>query len=140
MKYFEFSKQKTILGRLNRGDDILLKLTEFCKEQKIQVGHFQAIGAVEKGVVGFYDQATASYKNIEFNQEMEIGSLVGNISIKDGDVFLHGHLALADDQGKCFAGHLMEGNIVFACEFVITALEGEPPVRKPDEQTKLILW
>jgi predicted DNA-binding protein with PD1-like motif len=140
MKSFGFERQRTYLGRLERGDDVLLGLTKFCKEQGIQAGGLSAIGAVERGGVGYYDQAGREYRENRFEQGMEIASLTGNISLKNNEVFLHCHVILADAEGRCFGGHLLEGNVAFACEFAVSALDGRPPVRTHEEKTGLMIW
>jgi predicted DNA-binding protein with PD1-like motif len=140
MKSFELRTSRVMLGRLERGDDVLNGLTEFCKRAGVQVGHVQALGAVERGGVGYFDHLEEVYHEVRFDEGMEIASLAGNISRKDGDTFLHCHAILADRQGRCFGGHLLEGNVTFACEFVVTDLEGIAPERTPDESTGLALW
>jgi predicted DNA-binding protein with PD1-like motif len=140
VKSFEFECKRVLLGRLEKGDDVLEGLTEFCVQHGVAAGSIQALGLVQRGRLGFYDQAIAARHEIEFEQGMEIASLVGNISLKDGDVFLHCHVILADRQGRCFGGHLVSGNTAFACEFAILALEGTVPERTHDEATGLITW
>ena len=140
MKSFELECKRVLLGRLEKDDDVLEGLTEFCVQHGVTAGSIQALGLLQRGRLGFYDQAIAARHEIEFEQGMEIVSLVGNISLKDGDVFLHCHVVLADRQGRCFGGHLISGNIAFVCEFAIFALEGPVPERTYDEATGLILW
>jgi len=140
VKSFAFKKCRYFLGRLERGDDILAGLIDFCNQEDIEAGNISAIGAVESGGVGYFDQVASEYRQVRFDQGMEIASLTGNISLKDSKLFLHCHVVLADQQGRCFGGHLLEGNIAFACEFSIQALTGEPPLRLPDEATGLFLW
>jgi len=140
MKSFGYDNQRFFLGRLERGDDILEKLTGFCKQNDIRAGQISAIGAVERGGVGYYDQSAAEYREVRFDEGMEIATLSGNISVKEGNTFLHCHVILANKEGRCFGGHLLEGNIAFACEFVISALNGQAPERVPDDSTGLMLW
>jgi predicted DNA-binding protein with PD1-like motif len=140
MKSFVFNTGRVFLGRLERGDDILKGLTEFCKANGIQVGHLVGLGAVERGGIGYYDHLTRAYSEARFDEGMEIASLVGNVSRKDSDIFLHCHVVLADRDGHCFGGHLLDGNVALACEFAVTELEGLPPERSPDESTGLALW
>lgn len=140
MKSFSFERQRVLLGRLEKGDDILRALTEFCVRHGVAAGSIQGIGAVQRGGVGYYDQEAATYRDIRFEQGMEIASLVGNISRKQGEIFLHCHVVLADRDGRCFGGHLLEGNVAFACEFAVTALEGTVPERTHDDATGLMIW
>jgi predicted DNA-binding protein with PD1-like motif len=140
MKSLSFEGQRVLLGRLEKGEDILRGLTEFCVLHGVRVGSVQAIGAVQRGGVGYYDQAATTYRETHFDEGMEIASLMGNISQKEGEVFLHCHVILADAEGHCFGGHLLEGNVAFACEFVVTSLDGAVPERTLDEATGLMLW
>jgi len=140
VKSFELECKRVLLGRLEKGDDVLEGLTEFCVQDGVQAGSIQALGLLQRGRLRFYDQATATHHETEFEQPMELASLVGNISSKDGEVFLHCHVVLADRQGRCFGGHLAPGNIAFVCEFTIMALEGVVPERTYDEATGLTLW
>jgi uncharacterized protein len=141
MKTFGFDQCKTWMGRLERGDDILEELTGFCRREGIRSASISAIGAVERGGVGYFDQDKKEYRVVRFDKAMEIAALSGNVSIREGEVFLHCHVILAGPDGKCFGGHLVEENIAFACEFVITALEGEQaPERTAEEKTGLMLW
>ena len=140
MKSFELECKRVLMGRLEKGDDVLEGLTEFCVQHGVAAGSIQALGLLERGRLRFYDQATAAHHETAFEEGMEIASLVGNISSKDGGVFLHCHVVLADRQGRCFGGHLITGNTAFVCEFTIMALEGTVPERTHDEATGLILW
>ena len=140
MKSFLYEGQRVLLGRLEKGEDILNGLTEFSVSHGVRVGSVQAIGAVQRGGVGYYDQAATTYRETRFDDGMEIASLMGNISQKEGETFVHCHVILADAEGHCFGGHLLEGNVAFACEFVVTALDGTGPERTLDEATGLMLW
>ena len=140
MKSFELTNGRVLLGRLERGDDVLHALTQFCKQHEIRAGHLEAVGAVERGGVGYYDHVARVYSEKRFDEGMEIAALVGNVSQKGGDTFLHCHVILADRDGRCFGGHLLEGNIAFACEFAVTELKGTPPERSRDASTGLDLW
>jgi len=140
MKSYVYFEKNIFMGRLPYGGDMLNSLTEFIKEKEIKKGQVQVIGAVQRAVIGFYDQDKGEYSMVEFDKHMEVLSLIGNISLKDGIPFIHAHITLGDGQGKSYGGHLMEGTIVFAGEFIIREFEGNDLVRTYDEQTGLTLW
>ncbi len=129
-----------IIGRLNHGDDLLEEITGICRSEDIRLGRVEALGAVQKARLGYYDQGMREYRFFTLDTHLEITKLVGNISIKDGDPFVHAHITLADEAGNAFGGHLAPGTVVFACEFVIQSFEGPPLVRDFDEVTGLALW
>lgn len=140
MKTFTFPSERILLARLDRGDDLLEALTALCEAERIEVGTLQAIGAVERAVVGYYDQTAGHYEELVFEEGLEIASLTANVSIKDGAPFVHAHVTLSDAQGRCVGGHLMPGTRVFACELALRVFTGTPPVRGLDEATQLALW
>ena len=136
----EVHSQKYFMGRLNYGDDLLGVLTQTCQDLKISLGHVQAIGAVQKAVLGYYHQEQKSYHTIHLDQHLEIVQLTGNISLKDAVPFVHAHLTLSDASGRTYGGHLFPGTLIFACEVFIHAVQGSPFERVLDATTGLPLW
>ncbi len=128
------------MGKLSHGCDLLEELTRICREKGIRLGRIEAIGAVQKARIGFYDQKNKVYDYLIFDQPLELAKLAGNISLKDGNPFVHAHVTLADEAGKSYGGHLATGTIVFACEFIIEVFEGPAFDRGLDEETGLQLW
>jgi len=134
-------KQKNILiGKFRHGADLLEEIIEICKERDIRLGRIEAIGAVQKACVGFYDQERQMYDYITIDQPLEITNLTGNISIKDNAPFVHAHATFANSSGRAYGGHLAPGTIVFAGECVIEILDGPALERGFDQKTGLSLW
>ncbi len=132
---------RRIMGRLAKGEDLLAALTKCAREHGITLGEVQAIGAVSRARVGYYNQAERKYQYIELNDPREILSLTGNISLKDGEPMVHAHITLSGDDGRAVGGHLAEGTLVFACEFAIQEYRSATAlVRQMDDPTGLFLW
>jgi predicted DNA-binding protein with PD1-like motif len=141
--YREIRSGRYFMGRLELGDDLYDALTSFCENNNIKLGRVEAIGAVEKACIEFYDQGKrdGTYNSIpSFAQPLEILNLTGNISLKDGKPMVHAHITLADSRGNAYGGHLVPGTKVFACEFIIQTFEGEDFKRANDRKTGLKLW
>lgn len=132
--------RRTIVGKLAAGADLYDALTAFVRKEKIRLGRIQGIGAVTHAVVAYYNQERRAYENIEFPGGMEILSLNGNVSLRDGLPFIHAHIVLGDAQGRAFGGHLLPGTKVFAFEAVVDEFEGAEISRSPDAGTGLHLW
>ena len=128
------------MGRLGFGCDLLEELNRVAREREIKLGRIEALGAVQKARIAYYDQNSRVYQFIDIDKAMEIVQLIGNISLKEAEPFVHAHITLADESGKVFGGHLAPGTILFACEFIIEALEGPDFNRSFDEETGLPLW
>lgn len=138
--YEELKPVKTFMGKLEHDSDLIGELTKICLDNGIKLGRVEAIGAVKKARIGYYDQNEKKYNFIEIDRHLEITSLMGNVSLKDGKPIIHAHITLADKNGNAFGGHLAEGTIVFACEFYLTSFDGPEYNRGYDEVTGLPLW
>ena len=132
--------KRLFMGKLSYGSDLLEEITDLCSRQEIKLGRVEALGAVQKARLGFYDQQLSEYKYFMIDRPLEITKLMGNISLKDGKVFVHAHITLADATGKAYGGHLAQGTVVFASEILIEAFEGSIFERFLDEKTGLPLW
>jgi uncharacterized protein len=132
--------KEIFMGRLSHGGDLLEELNDFCRKENIRLGRIEALGAVRKARLGFYDQQKREYQYFVIDQPLEITKLIGNVSVKDGNPFVHAHVTLSDKEGKAYGGHLAPGSVVFACEFILETLEGPALERGFDEPTGLSLW
>ncbi len=131
---------KVILRRLPHGGDLLSELTELARREGIRTGTVTAIGAVSRARIGYYDQADRVYRERDLDQPLEICSCLGNISLKDGEVFVHAHVVLADGEGETRGGHLCPGTVIFAAECRIDEIRGRELERDYDDRTGLSLW
>lgn len=138
--YREVRPRRTIVARLDFHADLLTELTEICQREDIRLGRITGIGALTQAKLGFYHQESRQYQTLVLDHPVEILSLLGNVSIKDGLPFVHAHAVLGNDKGYAFGGHLMTGSTVFACEVQIDELGGEEFTRGHDDQTGLTLW
>jgi hypothetical protein len=139
-QYKQVRSKELFMGRLSFGADLLESLTNLCLEHQVFLGRIQALGAVSSARIGYYNQKERWYQFSLLDGPLEITQLVGNISLKDGKPFVHAHLSLADEKGLTYGGHLAEGTMVFACEFVLESFEGPRFERTDDPETGLALW
>jgi len=130
----------TYVGRLEHGSDLLLSLTEICRRHDVRLGRVQALGAVQKACLRYYDQDARQYRDITLDRHMELTSLLGNVSLVEGEPFVHAHVTLADAEAKAYGGHLGEGTIVFAAEYFLQTYTGAGLERAFDATTGLHLW
>jgi uncharacterized protein len=132
---------RKIIGRLAKGEDLLAALENCAREHDITLGEVQAIGAVSEARVGYYNQEERKYQYLDLVNPREILSLTGNISLKDGKPMVHAHITLSGQDGHALGGHLAEGTLAFACEFMIQEYKSAASlVRQMDEPTGLFLW
>lgn len=128
------------LCRLPKQADLLQALTSEFSQRGVESGSFIVIGAVTSATMGFYDLHKREYEVKSFQGQYEIVNCTGNISLRDGKEFVHAHIILADQDFKCFGGHLMEGTQIFAAELSAFPFPGDARARVYDEPTGLFLW
>lgn len=136
----EVKAVKMFMCKLKCEADLLEEITRICVDKNIHLGRVEALGAVKKARLGYYNQKEREYHFYELDQTLEITSLVGNVSIKDGAPIVHAHVTFSDEDGHAYGGHLAPGTIVFACEIVIQVLDGPKFERRLDQETGLPLW
>lgn len=138
-RLFEYSASKELIVRLEHDAELVQSITEFARSNRVEAGIFTAIGALKRARLGYYDQESHGYREMKIDTPHEMASCIGNVSLKDGEPFVHVHVVLADETGNTKAGHLFEG-IVFAAEVYLHELKGPRLERKYDEVTGLSLW
>jgi predicted DNA-binding protein with PD1-like motif len=96
-----------------KGDEVISGLAEFAAKNDLTVAHFTALGALSSATIGWFDSDKRAYKTMHINEEMEVTSLVGNITRgRDGNPVVHVHCVVALlRNGAVHAGHLIEGHI-----------------------------
>lgn len=124
--------------RIDKGEEIVNKLTEFCAANQILLGKISAIGAADEVEIGVFDTVQKQYHSKQFSGTFEILSLEGSITTKEDKPYLHIHITLAGRDHKAFGGHLNRAVVSATCEVIITVIEGKLD-RYFDEESRLNL-
>lgn len=125
--------------RVLRDEELIEQLTAFAAERGIKAGSISGIGAVKDVELGFYELETKTYHRKVFAEDHELVSLVGNVSLVDGQPFIHAHVTIGAPDYTIYGGHLFKANIAVTGEFIVRPLEGEVH-RALDEGCGLNLW
>lgn len=128
----------TIVARLEKGEEITAAIRAICEKEGVRAGTIQGLGAVSHAVVGIFDFTQNAYVSNTLDEDMEITALIGNITTKDGELYLHIHATLGDAKGIAHGGHLNEGIISATCELFIRKLDTVIE-RKADPETGINL-
>ncbi len=129
----------TYVIRMDRGEEIVSTLAALCEQENIRLASVEAIGAVDRALVGLYDVGEKEYHKREFREPMELTSLLGTVTEKDGKPYLHLHATLCDANMQTHGGHVNELYISATCEMILRLIPGEVG-RRPDEDTGLNLF
>ena len=131
MEYRKFGNNYVV--RIDKNEEVLDKLVFLCRKENIKLGSVTGLGATNRVVIGLFDTVEKKYHQKELTGPMEITSFVGNISTKDGEVYLHCHINVCDKDNHVFGGHLNLCNISATCELNITAIDGQAERKFSDE-------
>ncbi len=135
------SVKNFLLQRLQPDSDLLEELEKLAQKEAIPLAHLSGIGALKRAALGIFLPQEARYEKKELVGELEICSLTGNISLKEGKPFVHAHLVVSDREGRAWGGHLLPGCQVFVAEIIIASLEGKKLERCPQPGFPgLALW
>ena len=140
MTSYTFGQGRTHLLRLGHGADVYDEITGYARKNFVRAATVSCLGDVQRASLRYYDQDRQAYLDHTIEQHLVVLAGVGNVSLLEGDPFLHLHMVLADEEGATLGGHVNKGTTVFALEVTITELEGDPPVRRHDDCTGLSLW
>ena len=135
----ESSPGRSFLARLDHGAEIIGQIADVARERRIRAAAISTVGALTRADLGFYDQTGQEYRVRAVEEPVEIASCTGNISLLEGEPFVHAHAVLADSSGRVLAGHLVRGTI-FAAELFLQELAEADLNRSWDEKTGLKLW
>ena len=111
--------------RLEIGEEIQEALRRFAQELGIKGAFYQGIGTMTRTELAFFCTGQKIYERRYFNDEYELVSLMGNLSIQDGMVAPHTHVSLGDKNYQTFSGHLVRGVVSVTVEIVLTVLDLE---------------
>jgi len=126
------------LLRLDRGEEVVSSLADFCAREKISFASISGIGAAGGARLAVFDTKTKKYIERDFDGELELVSLAGNAAMDGGKPKIHLHACIADHALAAHGGHLMWARVSATCELVL-AVSGSLVERKKDDATGLRL-
>ena len=138
-KYLSTKDGRYILS-IDNHQEISAALADFCRKKVVRSGIVGGIAAISQATFRFLDPATKTYVDKTFDEQMEITCLTGNISTKDGDVYLHLHVTASRRDYTCVGGHLLTATVNGACELYVEDYGLDGVGRKFDPETGLNLY
>lgn len=130
MQYKRFNNK--IIARIDRGEEILSQLKAICLKENIKLASVSAIGATDDFTVGVFKPAKKQYVPCNFKGDHEIISLLGTVTEKDGEPYIHVHMSASSTCDTVVGGHLNSATVSVTCEMVIDIIEGSV-IRQLDE-------
>jgi predicted DNA-binding protein with PD1-like motif len=123
MEFQQFGNQYVL--RLLPGEEVMNTLLAFIMRQDIRGGYFMAFGGFSRVHLRYFDVAERQYRDHAVDGQVEVVSLLGNVSRVDGEPQIHMHAAVSDVSGRTNSGHIAEGLVRPTLEVFLTKLDGE---------------
>ena len=124
MEYRKFSQSYVL--RLDPGEEIVASLTRLVEQEQVQLGNVTAIGAANDVTIGIFSTQEKQYHARRYQGDYEISALVGNVTRKEGEPYLHLHITIGNPvTGEVHAGHLTSATISATLELFLQVWDGQ---------------
>ena len=117
MKYKKVDDK--IYVSIDKGELVNDKLLEVAKIEKLNSGWINGLGAISDIEIGYWDIEKKIYIKKYFDEDYELLSLIGNISLVNNQSFIHTHISFSNTEFKVFGGHMFDAKVIAAAEFCI---------------------
>lgn len=114
-----------IFVSLQTGDLINESIRQIAVEENISNAWINGIGAIDNVEVGYMDVENKKYQKRNFDEHYELLSLIGNITYKDGEPFVHTHVTFSNTEYNVFGGHLFDAKITATGEIVLSLADSK---------------
>jgi len=119
-KLINDAPQKTWALVFDKGDEVIQGLKQFARENNLSASQFTAIGAFSDLTLGFFIPAKKDYKHIPLHEQVEVLSLIGDISLGDQGPMVHAHVVVGKIDGSAHGGHLVSARVMPTLEVILT--------------------
>jgi|GEM_PF-4890502 len=117
----ENGASKTYMIVFSKEDEVVSGLTEFAKKYTVKSAHYQGLGSAFSLDLGWFDFERLQYKVMKVGVA-EVTSIIGNITLFNGEPVTHTHTTAAVEDGTVKGGHLLKLISGPTIEIVITVL------------------
>ena len=112
--------RRTITRRLEEDTDLYDCIRRIAREGGVNAGRVTGSGTVKRASLSIHDQKLMRSFTVDIPGPMEIVSLYGIISHRDGRPVVRAHIVLSDEQGNGKGGELLPGGTpVSVCDVSI---------------------
>jgi predicted DNA-binding protein with PD1-like motif len=118
MKYQKLNAS-TYLIRIDQGEEVTEGLLAFALQSGIGSASLSGCGGLEDVHLGYFHTQSGEYISRPLPSGLlELVSLTGTLTIDGGDPSLHVHAVVADEDLRCYGGHLLGATVAATAEIV----------------------
>jgi len=137
MQFQRFS-DGVVAVRLESGERVAETLLGLLRAEGIGYAAVSGLGAVSQARLSYWNSQSRQYEAHELEEQLEVVSLTGNVTLREGEPFLHLHIALGRQDLTVLGGHFNDA--VAHPTLEIWLQPGNEPVRRvPDATSGLTL-
>ena len=119
-KLLTSTAEKTFAIVFEKQEEAVGSLQSFAIDNHVTAAHFTGIGGFSDVVLGYYDWETQAYLRIPVKEQVELVSLIGDITLEKEKPMIHAHAVIAKRDGATVGGHLLEAHVRPTLELVLT--------------------
>jgi predicted DNA-binding protein with PD1-like motif len=136
MKFQQFGDRYQL--RLEDGERVAETLLGWLKAHSIGYATMTGLGAVSAAKVSYWNATSREYEPHQLDEQMEVVSLIGNVTIKEGAPFTHIHVTLGRRDLSIVGGHFNDMTVHPNLEIWLSP-ESEAVERTLDEASGIFL-
>jgi uncharacterized protein len=127
-----------VVVRLESGERVAETLLGLLRAEGIGYAVVSGLGAVSQVQLSYWNAESRQYEAHEIEEQLEVVSLTGNVTLRETDPFLHLHVTLGRQDLTVLGGHFNDAVAHPTLEIWLQP-ENEPVQRVPDAASGLAL-
>lgn len=127
MKYVRVARERgarTFVLVFDRGDDLHAELLAFAEREQVTAGRLGGVGGFSKATLGYFDPEKLVYEPIPVEEQVEVVSLIGTLTVMEGRPFAHMHASVGFRGGALKGGHVRAATIWPTAEVFVSEYSG----------------
>ena len=105
---------------LSRGASLVDEVLMIAALERVRTAQVAAIGGVDRLTLAYFNREKKNYEEHVYDEYLEVVSMLGDITLKDGKPFLHIHGTFGKRDMSVVAGHVVSASVFPLLEVVIT--------------------
>jgi uncharacterized protein len=96
------------------------EFTQWAREARLGASTLSGIGGFSEATLGYFDVETKKYVDIPVGRQVEVLALTGDVTLDDGEPFVHAHVICGARDGSVIGGHIQRATINPTLELTVT--------------------
>ncbi len=112
--------KKTYAVIFDQGDEPMKGLLDVARQEGLTASQLTAVGGFRRATLGYFDPQRKQYQPISVDEQVEVLSLIGDISETEQGPQVHAHVVVGLSDGTTRGGHLLDAEVWPTLEVIVT--------------------